>query len=106
MKRVVCVLAAVMVLAACTGITPRASRIQVHPANSTVIASCTKIGPATAEASGWGTLSYDQMNQQAENDLRDAVASQYGDGADSVVLLNVETRMNSATAHGVAYKCY
>ena len=105
MKRVVAVVAS-GALAACVSITPQGSRIQVHPANSTVIASCNKVGPVTTTTSGWGKLTYDQMNQQAENDLRDAVATQYGDRADSVVLLGVNTSANSAVASGIAYRCF
>lgn len=34
------------------------------------------------------------------------LATQYGDKADSLMLLCVETFTNSAAANGIAYKCF
>jgi hypothetical protein len=106
MKRLVSILALSAALSACVTVTPQAQRIQVHPANSVALQSCQKVGPVKAEVSGWGKWTYDQMNQQAEADLRNIVATQYGDKADSVMLLGVETFTNSAVANGIAYKCF
>jgi hypothetical protein len=106
MKLNIIILAAIATLTGCVSITPRAQRIQLHPANSVAIQSCQKIGPVTARATAANQWTYDDVNEQARNNLRDAVAEQYGDRADSVVLLNIETHTNGSVASGIAYKCF
>lgn len=105
MKRILSVLAVSLALSGCVTMTPRAQHIQVQKQDSALLRDCTKLGRVDAKASGWGKLTYESMNAQAEANLREATAAQYAT-ADTVVVLNVDTHMNSADATGVAYKCY
>lgn len=105
MKRLLAILAVSTAMSGCVSMTPRAQAIQVQPADSQLLHDCKKLGRVDAKASGWGQWTYDDMREQARNNLRDAAARQYSE-ADTVVLLNVDTHTNSADASGVAYKCY
>jgi hypothetical protein len=98
-------LAASAALSGCVTMTPRVQHIQVQKQDSALLKDCTKLGRVDAKASGWGQLTYENMNEQAANNLREATAAQYAT-ADTVVILNVDTHTNSADATGVAYKCY
>lgn len=104
MKRTIAV-AATLALSGCVTMTPRAQHIQVQKQDSALLKDCTKLGRIDATASGWGQWTYDDMNQQAANNLREATAEKYP-SADTVVVLNLDTHTNSADASGVAYKCY
>ena len=105
MKRLLATAAVVAALSGCVTMTPRAQRIQVQSQDSALLKDCQKLGRVDARASGWGQMTYDGMNEQARNNLREATAAQYAT-ADTVVILTVDTHMNSADSSGVAYKCY
>lgn len=93
-------------IAGCVTVTPRASKIMIYSQLSPMLEKCTKVGPVTAEASAWDKLTYDEVAEQAKNNLRDSVAAQYGDRADSVALVNIDKSATHYVANGVAYKCF
>ena len=95
-----------LTLGGCVSMTPRAQRIQLHPANSTQLNGCQKLGPVTAEASAWTQMNWPDVDEQAEINLRDAAAAKWGSGVDSVGLTNIDNLATKAIANGVAYKCF
>lgn len=95
----------VIMLGGCVSITPRAQKIQLLPATSHKLAHCTKLGAIDAEASAMGQINAGDLDHQAENNLRDAAAVQWGNDVDSVVMLTIDHATTKATAHGIGYKC-
>ena len=86
--------------------TPRAQRIQLHPADSTQLSGCKKLGPVTAEASAWTQMNWPDVDEQARINMRDAAAVKWGDSADTVGLTNIDHLATKAIANGIAYKCF
>lgn len=105
MTRVLVVLFASAALAGCVTMTPRAQRIQLQQQDSALLKDCQKLGRVDAEASGYAQWTYDDLKQQAENNLREAAAARYVT-ADTVVVLNVDTRASAVGTSGVAFRCY
>jgi hypothetical protein len=105
MKRVILVLPAFLALAACVSITPRASRIQVLRSDTTLVQGCKRLGRISAEASAMTKMDYNQVDQQAVNNMRDAAAAKWGDQVDTVVVSNVDRFMTKSLANGVAFSC-
>ena len=104
MQRTLAVLAMVGLLAGCTHISNEAMGVAVHRQYSTMLDDCEKLGPVSCKTSAWGHLAWDEVRQQAANDLRQVAWDKYQ--ADTVVLLNVDLTANWAYAHGVAFRCY
>jgi hypothetical protein len=97
---------ALLALTGCVSITPRAQRIQVHPTDSTLLASCKKLGPVTATSSNFGKMTWQDADAQARNDLRDAAAAKWGDQVDSLAIVNVDLLMTKSVANGIAFQCF
>jgi hypothetical protein len=93
-------------LEACVSITPRAEQIQLHPATSTLLAKCQRLGPVMAEASAWTQPNWSSVDQQAENNLRERAAAKWPGKVDSVALVNIDHLTTKAIANGIAYKCF
>jgi len=104
MKHAVWTATAILGLSACASISPKAAAIQVHPAGTTQVQGCTKLGPVTAKEGGWHTTTAD-MKDGAKDKLREAVATQYPQ-ADTVVMVSMDMKLTSATAQGIAYQCF
>lgn len=104
MRHAVWAAAAILGLSACTHISPRAAAIQVHPAGTTQVQGCAKLGPVSAREGGWHTTTED-MKDGAKDKLREAVVAQYP-SADTVVMVSMDMKLTSATAQGIAYRCF
>lgn len=104
MKRAVWAVAAILTITGCTALSPRAARIQVHPAGTTQVQGCSKLGPVSAKEGGWHTTVAD-MQSAAKDKMREAVADQYP-SADTVVMVDMDQKLTSSTATGIAYKCF
>ena len=98
--------AALIAVAGCVTTTPRAQQIQLHPSTSSQLATCKRLGPVYAEASGWSQLNWADVDQQAKNNLREAAVAKWGDQVDSVALINIDHTSTKATANGIAYRCF
>lgn len=94
-----------IIIGGCVSITPRAQKIQLLPSTDTQLATCTKLGAVDAEASAMGQINAGDLDHQAENNLRDVAAAKWGDGVDTVALINVDHATTKATASGTGYKC-
>lgn len=95
----------VIIVGGCVSITPRAQKIQLLAATSSTLQSCKKLGPVDAEASALGQINSADLDQQAENNLRDAAAAHWHGDVDTVALINVDHTTIKASASGVAYRC-
>ena len=104
MHRTLAVLVMVVLLAGCTHISNEAMNVAVHRQYSNLLDDCEKLGPVSCKSSASGHLTWDEVRQQAANDLRQVAWDKYQ--ADTVVLLNVDVTFNWAFAQGVAFRCY
>lgn len=104
MKRAVWAATAILGLSACSHISPKAAAIQVHPAGTTQVQGCTKLGPVMAQEGGWHTTTAD-MKDAAKDKLRETTAMRYPN-ADTVVMVSMDMKLTSATAQGIAYRCF
>lgn len=105
MKEFIATIIAASLLSGCVSMTPRAQAIQVHKPDSSLIARCKQLGPIAAHASGLGKLTMDDVELQAQNNLRDTAAEKYPE-ADSIVVINADRHINSVDSTGMAYRCY
>src|SRR5262245_36876028 len=85
--------------------TPEAANIMVHTQMSTMLDRCKQLGPVSAEASALGTWTWQQVESQATNNLRDTAAKRYA-SADSVAVINMDRYSMSVVAKGIAYRCF
>lgn len=95
-----------LALSGCSTLSPRAARIQVHPADTTQTSGCTKLGPVMVKETVWGHMTHDATEDKARDNLREAAAAQYGDQADTLVLAQAENRRMAVTLYGTAFKCF
>lgn len=101
-------LATICTFAACAE-TPQiyanAARVQLHEANSSLLASCKKLGPVAATVAEIAPA--DSVYRLAKYQAREQAATM---GADTVALLEPEHRVsgltNIVTVQGTAMKCY
>jgi hypothetical protein len=93
-----------LVLSGCSTLSPRAARIQLHTGDTTQTSGCTRLGSVTAKEGGWHS-SPAAMVQGAKDSLRETTAIQYPE-ADTVVMADMDKRLTSVTANGVAFKCF
>tara|TARA_R110002167_G_scaffold362365_1_gene581447 strand:- start:459 stop:821 length:363 start_codon:yes stop_codon:yes gene_type:complete len=92
---------AMMVSAACTTVSQKAARVQVHSQISTLLDSCDKLGPISASAPRiWGP---DQAYQKAKVSLREGASDI---GGDTVAIVNTDVFLTSVAIQGIAFKCY
>jgi hypothetical protein len=106
MKRNGLIYIGALALCGCVSITPQAEKIQLHPSNSTQLQGCKKLGPISAEASAWKQMTWSDLEEQAKNNLREAAGAKWGDGVDSVALINMDKHTEKLVANGIAYKCF
>ena len=84
-------------LVACSTVSPKASKIQVHTQMSTLLSNCKNLGPVTGAAQFPGQM------DDAKNFIREAAADKNGD---TVVILNSDHNLYSWTYQGIALRCY
>ncbi len=94
---------AILTLAGCASITPQGSNVVVYSQNSSLLNDCQRLGNVSANVSAWGKWDKQQTIQQAENNIRDQASQRYN--ADTVVILNTDNYLTSATVQGIAFKC-
>ena len=51
-------------------------------------------------------MDWDDVRQQAENNLRANAVKKYGNKVDSVAIINVDRYTTKLVAQGLAYKCF
>lgn len=51
-------------------------------------------------------MTWSDLEDQAKNNLREAAVAKWGDGVDSVALINMDKLTEKLVAHGIAYKCF
>lgn len=90
-----------LVVTGCVTITPEAEKVLLHSQVSTALTDCQKVGVASGEGSR--AISYDRGLEAAKVNLRHNAYTEYG--ADSVVLINIDTYWNKIVVKGIAYKC-
>jgi hypothetical protein len=95
-----------LLLSGCVSITPQAEKIQLHPPNSTQLAGCKKLGPISGQASAVAQMDYPDVDRQAANNMRAAAAAKWGEGVDSVALIDVDRTAFRSIANGIGYKCF
>lgn len=96
-------LLAVVLLSGCAAsLSPKGEKVQVQAQYSTLLDSCKKIGPVSAEG---GDVLWTEQEQSAKNKLRNATAAL---GGDTVAIVNkdVSSARKLVTLQGVALKCY
>lgn len=106
MKRLVALYLMALGSTSCVTMPPEAANVMLHTQITTQLDNCTKLGPVSAEASGWEKLSWDEVEQQAKNNLRANAVKKYGDKVDSVALINMDRYATKIVAHGIAFKCF
>lgn len=106
MRGHVAIVCGCLLLSGCVSITPQAENIQLHPSNSTQLAGCKKLGPISGEASAVAQMDYPDVDRQAANNMRAAAAEKWGDGVDSVALIDVDRTTFRSIANGIGYKCF
>jgi hypothetical protein len=100
-----------LVVSGCTSLQPSAVPADQSPnyqwISSTVpTESCVPLGPVSgsADCECYDKMSYDNVRGKASSNLRERALAKYPD-SDLIQVSNVELYLNSAVAHGVAYRC-
>jgi hypothetical protein len=97
-------IAAAIVVAGCaTNVPPEAQNVVLHEETSSSLKDCKRLGPVSTEVSLWKMPTIDAGHVQAKDNLRAEAYRQHG--ADTVVLVNLDTYITKVEARGVALKC-
>jgi hypothetical protein len=84
-------------LVACSTVSPKAAKIQVHSQMSTLLSNCKNLGPVE------GIAKWPEDYDHAKVYLREAAADKNGD---TVVILNRDRNAFSETIQGTALRCF
>lgn len=95
----------IAILSGCVSITPRAAQIQIVQAGASTLASCQRLGNVGAKASAWPQMNDADTMQQAENNMREAAATRYGNVVNAVVVERTDATLTRTSNRGVAYHC-
>ncbi len=90
-------------LSGCASITPEAQKVIVHSQVSNLLNNCARLGNVSATVSGWAKASWDEVYQQAKNDIRDKAYKELR--ADTVALVNSDRIGSNVTVQAIAFKC-
>jgi len=96
MKKIL-LIAVASILVACSTVSPKAEKIQVHSQMSTLLSNCKNLGPVV------GVSKWPEDYDHAKNYLREAAADKNGD---TVVILNRDRGGLSETIQGTALRCF
>ena len=107
-KKILIFIIVINLVACATAVTEEASRVMLYNSNTgDFIKDCERLGAVTGEGSGWKPRlsddSWSGVTEDAKNDLRKNAYEQYK--ADSVILINVDRKLTSIVAQGIAYRC-
>ncbi|MEW6521484.1 MAG: DUF4156 domain-containing protein [Thermodesulfobacteriota bacterium] len=104
MRNLFCVIILVtFMVQGCATITPEAKKVVVHSQVSNLLDDCERLGNVSATVSGWSKGTWEDVHQQAKNDIRDQAFRKYG--ADTVAIVNTDKYATSITVQGIAFKC-
>jgi len=92
-----------LMIQGCATITPEAQNVVVHSQVSNLLDDCKRLGSVSATVSGWSKGTWEDVHQQAKNDIRDQAFRKYG--ADTVAIVNTDKYATSITVQGIAFKC-
>ena len=92
-----------LALCGCASITPEAQKVTVHSQMSNLLSGCERLGNVSATVSGWSKATWEDVYQQAKNDVRDKAHRELG--ADSIALVNSDKIGTSVTVQAIAFRC-
>jgi len=97
-------LLSICTLYGCVSMTPEAANVIVHTEASNLLDSCERLGNVNSKVTGFTQIGgRPGAQQQAEYNIRDEAYKKYG--ADTVVIVNTDTYINTVSLQGIAFRC-